>query len=101
VEAAEAVGLSRDGGPEQLTDEVVGLVCETVRPARTDGRGRAWMALEENVELIAGWIEQEVPLSKVQVRRPAEGWGCRIARCGAGSGAGPHRNGAAHDAQRD
>ena len=34
------VGLSRDGGLDQLTDEAVGLVCELVRPARRDGRAR-------------------------------------------------------------
>lgn len=34
VGAAEAVGLSGDGGLEQLSDEVVGLVCEMVRPVR-------------------------------------------------------------------
>ncbi len=67
LEAAEAVGLSRDGGLEQLTDELVGLVCEMVRPARTDGRGRAWMVLEENQELIGGWVKADVPLTKVQV----------------------------------
>jgi hypothetical protein len=41
VEAAEAVGLSRDGGPDEVTDELVGQLCELVRPARRDGRGRA------------------------------------------------------------
>lgn len=67
VGAAEAVGLSRDGGAEQLSDEVVGLVCEMVRPARTDGRGRAWSLLEENRELVCGWVKADVPLTKVQV----------------------------------
>jgi hypothetical protein len=67
VEAAQAVGLSRDGSPDQLTDEAVGLVCELVRPVRRDGRGRAWMALEENLQLISGWVKAEVPLTKVQV----------------------------------
>jgi transposase len=67
VEAAEAVGLSRDGGPGQLTDEAVGLICEMVRPARTDGRGGAWTVLEENRELICGWVNADVPLTKVQV----------------------------------
>jgi hypothetical protein len=67
VEAARVVGLSRDGGLDQLTDEAVGLVCELVRPARRDGRGRAWMALEENGDLVSGWVKAEVPLTKVQV----------------------------------
>jgi transposase len=67
VEAAESVGLSRDGGSGQLTDELVGLVCEMVRPARAERRGRAWVVLEENQELISGWVRAEVPLTKVQV----------------------------------
>ena len=67
VEAAKAVGLSRDGGLDQLSDEAVGLICELVRPARRDGRGRAWMALEENLQLISGWVKAEVPLTKIQV----------------------------------
>jgi hypothetical protein len=67
VEAAEVVGVSRDGGAAQLTDELVGLICEMVRPARTDGRGRAWIVLEENLELICAWVKAEVPLTKVQV----------------------------------
>lgn len=67
VEAAEAAGLNRDGGADQLTDEAVGLVCELVRPVRRDGRGRAWMALEENQELISGWVKAELPLTKVLV----------------------------------
>ena len=40
VEAARTVGLDRAGGCEQVSDEVVGLVCELVRPARKDGRGQ-------------------------------------------------------------
>jgi len=67
VEAAQAAGVSRDGGPDQLTDEVVGLVCEAVRPVRRDGRGQAWMSLEPQVEAIAEWLGKDVPLTKVQV----------------------------------
>lgn len=39
VEAAVAAGLTRDGGPGQLTDELIGQVAGAVRP---DGYGRAW-----------------------------------------------------------
>jgi transposase len=67
VEAAQAVGVSREGGPDQLTDEVVGLVCEAVRPVRRDGRGQAWQTLEPQVETIADWLKKDVPLTKVQV----------------------------------
>ena len=39
VEAAVEVGLVADGGEEQLSDVVIGLVCERVRPARPAGHG--------------------------------------------------------------
>ena len=42
VAAAEAAGLSRDAGSEGLTDELVGLVVEKVRPARPNGHGQSW-----------------------------------------------------------
>ena len=41
VEAAESLGLARDGGDGQLSDVLVGQVVERVRPHRTDGRGEA------------------------------------------------------------
>ena len=34
VDAAVAAGLDRDGGPGQLSDELVGQVAQAVRPAR-------------------------------------------------------------------
>ena len=37
--AAVAAGLSRGGGEEQLTDELIGQVVSVVRPVRPDGRG--------------------------------------------------------------
>src|SRR5215475_7026710 len=46
VEAAVAAGLARDGGPGQLTDELVGLVAQAVRPVRPGGHGRGWEQLE-------------------------------------------------------
>ena len=41
VRAAVAAGLSREGGEEQLTDELIGQVVSVVRPVRPDGHGRA------------------------------------------------------------
>jgi hypothetical protein len=46
VAAAAEAGLARDGGPGQLTDELVGQVAEAVRPVRPGGHGRAWDQLE-------------------------------------------------------
>ena len=39
VEAAEAVGVVRDGGVGQLSDGVIGEIVGLVRPARPEGYG--------------------------------------------------------------
>ncbi len=41
VAGAVACGLFRDGGEEQLSDELIRRVCERVRPHRPDGHGQA------------------------------------------------------------
>ena len=46
VTAAVAAGLSRGGGEEQLTDELIGQVVSVVRPVRPDGHGQGWAELE-------------------------------------------------------
>ncbi len=40
VEAAAALGVSKDGGEDQLHDVLIGSVVEAVRPHRSDGHGR-------------------------------------------------------------
>jgi DNA-binding IclR family transcriptional regulator len=45
VDAALALGLVRGGGEDQLTDMVVGMVVEAVRPHRVDGHGVVWRLL--------------------------------------------------------
>ena len=45
VTAAVAAGLSREGGEDQLTDELIGQVVSVVRPVRRTGTargGRSW-----------------------------------------------------------
>jgi transposase len=59
VTAAEAAGLRRDGGEEQLDDGFVGGVVEAVRPHRRDGHGEAWRLLEANHERIEAWLKTE------------------------------------------
>jgi hypothetical protein len=44
VNAAVAAGLDRDGGVEQLCDELIGQVVAAVRPERPNGHGAAWEA---------------------------------------------------------
>ena len=46
VEAAQEAGLDRAAGPEAITDELVAAVVTAVRPARPNGHGAAWEALE-------------------------------------------------------
>ena len=50
VTAAVAAGLSRDGGEDQLTDELIGQVVSVVRPVRPDGHGQGWAELEGRQE---------------------------------------------------
>lgn len=59
VDAAVVAGLSREGGEEQLTDELVGVVVAAVRPARRAGHGRAWEALLAEETRIRDWIERD------------------------------------------
>jgi hypothetical protein len=59
VEAAVACGLERDGGEGQLSDELIGQVCERVRPHRADGHGEAWATLKANHDQLEAWLVTE------------------------------------------
>jgi hypothetical protein len=59
VEAALACGLLRDGGEEQLSDELIGQVCERVRPHRADGHGPAWATLQANHDQLKTWLKDD------------------------------------------
>lgn len=65
VDAAVAAGLDRDGGEDQLTDELIGQVVAAVRPARPQGRGVAWEALEEQREQIVEWVGKDLTVVKI------------------------------------
>jgi hypothetical protein len=54
VAAAEAAGLSRDDGLDGLSDDLVGLVVEAVRPARPNGHGASWELLLGHEDQIRG-----------------------------------------------
>jgi len=59
VEAAVECGLDGQGGEDQLTDGLLALVVEKVRPHRTDGHGAAWRSLEPHRERIRAWLEDD------------------------------------------
>jgi hypothetical protein len=65
VEAALEAGLVRDGGEQQLTDELIGQVVAGVRPVRTHGHGAAWEALEAQAEQIAEWVGNDLTVVKI------------------------------------
>lgn len=65
TDAAEAAGLDRDGGEDQLTDELIGQVVAAVRPDRPTGRGSAWETLEGQREQIAGWVGKDLTVVKI------------------------------------
>jgi transposase len=67
VLAAQSTGLAREGGPEQLTDELLGAVVGVVRPDRPHGVGAARESLVAHREQIEGWLARDLTLAKVHV----------------------------------
>ena len=65
VEAAVAAGLARDGGEEQLTDELIGQVIAAVRPDRLNGHGAAWESLEQQHDRIVKWVGGGLTVVKI------------------------------------
>lgn len=57
VSAAKGLGVRRDGGEGQLSDEFVGSVVEAVRPHRRDGHGEAWWLLVARHDRIEAWFK--------------------------------------------
>jgi transposase len=65
VAAAQAAGLVREAGEEQLTDELLGAVIEAVRPSRPRGRGQAWERCQGERDRIKEWLDDGVPVVKI------------------------------------
>jgi hypothetical protein len=55
----------RDGGWEQVTDEVVGAVVAAVRPARPAGHGSAWQRLLAEQKQISDWVGHGLTVVKI------------------------------------
>jgi transposase len=75
VDAAVGLGLVRDGGEEQLTDVLIGLVVEAVRPHRTDGHGEAWRLLQAHHGQLEVWVKEDltgVKIAELLARRGVE-----------------------------
>jgi transposase len=67
VAAAVELGVDRGGGEEQLSEEVIGQVCERVRPRRPDGHGESWHRLLGEEQQIKGWVEQGLTVVKIGI----------------------------------
>jgi len=65
VAAAEKAGLDREKGPGQLSDGLIGVVCEAVRPVRLHGHGAAWEVVAGQRDLIEGWLKDDLTVVKV------------------------------------
>jgi transposase len=65
VDAAVGLGLARDGGDEQLTDVLIALVVEAVRPHRSDGHGEAWRLLQAHHDEIEVWVADDLTGVKI------------------------------------
>jgi hypothetical protein len=65
VDAAVAAGLIREGGEAQLTDELIGVVVQAVRPERPQGHGAAWESLLPLEQQIRDWITDELQLTNI------------------------------------
>ncbi len=65
VDRARASGLDRDGGPGQLTDELIGAVIAGVRPSRPTGKSPAWETIAAEHEQIKAWLKDGLTLTKI------------------------------------
>jgi transposase len=65
VDAAVELGVRRDGGLGQLSDELIGAVINAVRPERAQGHGAAWDRLGPVEEEITGWVKDGLQLSNI------------------------------------
>ena len=66
IEAAEECGLERDGGEEQLSDELIGLVVEKVRPRGPGIRGETWKLCQKQREFLQDKVDLGLQLTKVR-----------------------------------
>ena len=67
IAAAVELGVVRDGGEGELSDELIGQVVERVRPHRPNGHGEAWRVLLGEEERIRAWVAEELTVVKTGI----------------------------------
>ncbi len=68
VARATELGLRRDGGQEQLDDELLGALALSLQPGRSGPRGDAWRLCETHRAALEEWLTgtKKLRLTKVQ-----------------------------------
>jgi transposase len=92
IAAAMALGVERGGSERQLTDALIGQICEQVRPKRPDGHGESWRELLSEEEQIKTWVKQGLTVVKIGILLGRKGIDVPqrtlarfcVERCGAG-----------------
>ena len=65
VEAAQSLGVTREGGEAQLSEQLLAAVVEAVGPGRPGGHGQAWAALEAHHGTIQELVDRGLTVVKV------------------------------------
>lgn len=66
IELAQECGLRRESGEEGLTDELLLVLAEKLRPAVAHPKGEGWQRCELQRRFIQGHLEHGVKLSKIR-----------------------------------
>jgi transposase len=92
ITAAVEFGITRNGDESQLTDELIGQICERVRPRRPDSHGDSWRVLLEHEDAIKEWVKADLTVVKIGILLARRGVEIphrtlarfAVERCGAG-----------------
>jgi len=67
VERATSLGLRRDGGVEQLSDDFLNAMALSLQPGKSGPRGESWQLCDEHRDKIEDWLNvDKLKLTKVQ-----------------------------------
>lgn len=73
IEAAVELGVVRECGAGQLSEELIGAVINAVRPERGQGHGAAWDRLLPVEEQVRGWVKDGLQLTNIHGKLERQG----------------------------
>src|SRR4051794_14496122 len=73
IDAAVELGVCREGGLEQLTDELIGAEILAVRPERAQGHGQAWDRLLAVEDDVTAWVKDGLQLTNIHGKLARQG----------------------------